>query len=84
MSNLSNWLFFRMTWTIRRGARAATLTTTTTTTTAAATKTAAATILDPTNTIDTNKQKKKLFQLFLHDGRILLTNIIFKLYVFHT
>ena len=79
---LSNWIFFRMTWTIRRGALAATLTTTTTT--ATATKTAAAAILDPTNTIDTNKQKKKLFQLFLHDGRILLTNIIFKSYVFHT
>jgi hypothetical protein len=46
-------VIFRMTWTIRRGALAATLTTTTTT--AAATKTAAATILDPTNTIDTNK-----------------------------
>jgi hypothetical protein len=48
-----------MTWTIRRGALAATLTTTTTT--ATATKTAAATILDPTNTIDTNKQKKKIY-----------------------
>ena len=83
---MSNCLFFRMTWTIRSEARAATLTTTTTTTTTAtATKTAAATILDQTNTIDTNKQKKKnLFQLFLHDGRILLTNIKFKSYVFHT
>ena len=60
---MSNWLFFRMTWTIRRGARAATLTTTTTTTTAAATKTAAATILDQTNTIDTNKQKKEFISI---------------------
>ena len=50
-----------MTWTIRRGALAATLTTTTTT--ATATKTAAATILDPTNTIDTNKQKKEFISI---------------------